>query len=69
MNDCSTNDDDKLDFYVQQQYPKPAFASSSTSKAKFDVHLFVFSNNLNEWNCSTCTFINGFDSDKCQMYI
>lgn len=63
VNDCSTNDGDKLDSYDQQQ----SFASCSTKKTEYIVHLFVFSNTLNEWNCSNCTFINPFDTQKCQM--
>ena len=64
MNDSSTNDEDKLEIYAHQQ---AATASSSIKKPEYNVHLFVFSKNDNEWSCSTCTYLNTYDAENCHI--
>jgi recombinational DNA repair protein RecR len=31
------------------------------------VHLFVFAKNVNEWSCSTCTYLNTYEAKNCQI--
>lgn len=62
VNDCSTNDDDLLEIYTNKSY-----ASTKIQSQELNAHLFVFSKNQNEWNCTRCTFINTPDVTACKM--